>query len=140
MNNIDKIEYRTAKMTIKVGKTKTTTKIKQVVIFVRQNKQWKTASEACLTLNAIAPESEKNIKLVEVFDAAGLEVPASVREEAEKEMKALEDKELSKREKREKEYLQGYENYMSDKKTRATLAANRRWLRLKEEFKEALGE
>jgi hypothetical protein len=135
MNNIDKIEYRTAKMAIKVGKTKTTTKIKQVVIFVRQNKVWKTAAEACLTLNATAPESEKNIKLVEVFDAAGLEVPASVREAAEREMKALEDKELKKREKREKEYNQGYENYMTDKKTRAELAAERRWIRLDAEFR-----
>jgi hypothetical protein len=132
--NIDKIEYRASKKTVKVGKTKTTSKVTQVVIFVRKNKVWQTATEAGLVDNSTASETMKNIKLYEVFEAAGLEVPQSVKDAAERELRAYEDKELKKREKREKEYLQGYENYMDDKKTRATLAADRRWTRLEEEF------
>jgi hypothetical protein len=138
--NIDKIEYRAAKKTVKVGKTKTTTKTTQVVIFVRKNKVWMTATEAGLVLQSTASEDIKNIKLIEVFKAAGLEVPQSVDEAAARELKELANKERRKMEKRAEEYSQGYEAYMDEKKTKAETAANRRWLRLKEEFKEALGE
>jgi hypothetical protein len=132
--NIDKIEYRAAKKIVKNLKTKVNTKVTQVVIFVRKNKQWMTATEAGLVLQSTAPEAQKNIKLFEVFQAAGLEVPPAVEEAAVKEMRALEDKVLKQKYKREAEYRQGYENYMSDKKTKAELAADRRWTRLEEEF------
>jgi hypothetical protein len=133
--NIDKIEYRASKKIVKNLKTKVNTKVTQVVIFVRKNKTWMTATEAGLVLQSTASEDIKNIKLIEVFKAAGLEVPAAVEEAAAKEMQALENKESKKRDKREAEYRQGYENYMSDKKTRAEIAAERRWVRLEAEFK-----
>jgi hypothetical protein len=134
--NIDKIEYRASKKTVKVGKTKTTSKVTQVVIFVRKNKVWQTATEAGLVDNSTAPETMKNIKLYEVFEAAGLEVPQSVKDAAEKELRAYEDKELTKKYKREAEYLKGHDIYMNDEKTKAELAAERRWTRLEAEFKE----
>ena len=133
--NIDKIEYRTSKKTIKQGKKKITSKVTQVVIFVRKNKVWMTATEAGLVLNSVTPADRKNIKLLEVFDAAGIKAPEAVEAEAIKEIETQEKKELAKKEKREAENMQGHEAYMSDKKTKAEIAAERRWGRLEAEFR-----